>query len=100
MVTVIVRHKVEAYEKWRNIFDAAGPIREAGGETNAAVFRNAADGNDIAVFAQWETENQARRFFNSEPLQAGKPGLGWWMNEGGVLGKPDVCILRELELAQ
>ncbi|MGH9678147.1 MAG: cyclase [Candidatus Acidiferrum sp.] len=98
MVTVIVRHKVEDYEKWRRVFDSAAPIRNAGGETNPAVFRNASDGNDVIVLAEWADENTARRFFNS--LQAGKAKLGWWMQEGGVVSQPEVSALKELELAK
>lgn len=97
MVSIMVRHKVRDYAAWRLVFDAALPMRQAAGELSASVYRSADDGNDLIVMAEWPTEKAARQFIFSEAIGANRDEKGWWMQEAGVLDKPEIAVLKTIQ---
>ncbi len=90
MVSVLVRHKVEDYDKWRAVFYQHGSTREASGSQGARIFRNAKDPNELVVLLEWDNLERARQFFQSEDLRQR-------MQRAGVAGQPDVEFLEEVE---
>ena len=46
-VLMVVQHPVKDYDAWRIEYDKAQPIRDRHGVTDATVFRNADDPNEI-----------------------------------------------------
>jgi hypothetical protein len=57
------------------------------------VFRNADDSGEIVVLLEWDSLDDARDFMN-------QPELARDMNRAGVIEKPQIVFLEELDAAQ
>ena len=90
MTYVLVIHRVEDYKKWKPIYDADGATRKAKGSKGASVLRNVKDPNHLVVITQWENLEKAKTFTESEDLVI-------TMQEAGVVGRPAVFYLDEIE---
>jgi heme-degrading monooxygenase HmoA len=66
MPYLLERHQVRDYDRWREVFDAAG--REAAGCRGARVFRNAEDPLEVVVLFEWDSLESARRRIDSATL--------------------------------
>jgi hypothetical protein len=97
MVTILVLHKVQDYAAWKLVFDAALPMRQAAGELNASVFHGGDEGNDVIVLAEWPNEQAARQFIFSDAIGANRKEKGWWMQQGGVIDKPEIAVLKTIQ---
>jgi len=62
MPTVIFQERVRDYSAWRSGFDGNESQRAEFGCTNARVYRNADDENDLLVMADFADEARAREF--------------------------------------
>ena len=87
MVKVIVRHKVEDYEKWRQGFDAALDFRKSSGEQSFKVFNNVNDKNEVLVYLEWDNMENAKNFMESDDLREK-------MKEVEVSEKPDIYYVN------
>ncbi|GEE03929.1 hypothetical protein nbrc107696_43750 [Gordonia spumicola] len=64
-VRVIVVHRVEEYDTWKEHFDAAADLRAAAGETDFEVLRSTGDTNLVVHSSTWSSDAAARAFFES-----------------------------------
>jgi len=90
MSYVIVRHRVADYGRWRPVYDADAPVRQAVGLMERGIFREAAHPNDLWLLFEVLDEDRARQFMNSDDLREK-------MNAGGVIGEPEIVFLEEAE---
>jgi len=91
MPYLLVRHKVEDYERWKPVFDHdQGATRRRSGSEGGWILRNADDPSELVVLLQWDSLENARRF-------AGADELGKAMQRAGVVDQPDVLFLEEVE---
>ena len=65
------------------------PARQAVPEGDVSL-RNADNPNEIVVIFEWDSLENARRFAQSEDLKK-------TMQRAGVIDKPDVYLLEEIE---
>lgn len=93
MVYVLVEHKVKDYEKWKPVFDEHGTFRKAGGGKESNLFRNIDDPNETVIIFEWDTIENARKFFESENLKN-------IMQKAGVVNKPAIFFLEEVETVE
>ncbi len=89
MAHVIFRHKVSDYGKWRSAFDEAIKMRRDAGEVSSRVFRIAGDPDNILIFQEWDSVDNAAKFVKSLELMEA-------MQQAGVLEQPDVYFLNEV----
>ncbi len=89
MVHVLVKHKVKDYEKWKSAFDGNSDFRKAGGEKGARLFRQVDKPNDLVIILEWDTIENAKKFYESEDLKK-------IMKEAGVMMKPYIYYLEEV----
>lgn len=87
MITILVRHKVADYAKWKEVFDRAREVRREAGEVACRVFTRHGSGNDVAVLLDWDTLERAQAFLASMSLMSG-------MNEAGVREMPQITVLE------
>jgi heme-degrading monooxygenase HmoA len=87
---MLVRHKVEDYAKWKPLYDGHAATRKASGSKGAHLFRNVDNPNEIVLLFEWDNLSNARRFAQSEDLIK-------TMKKAGVIGKPDIYFLDEIE---
>ena len=88
MIHVLVRHKVEDYNRWRAAFDDALMMRRNAGELSYRVFRNFEDANEVSVLCDFDTFDRARKFLISEELKKA-------MQAAGVVAAPNIQYLHE-----
>jgi heme-degrading monooxygenase HmoA len=73
---VVVIHHVEDYQRWREAFDAAEPLRVAGGELAFEVLQADDDPTLVVHIATWSSLADARRFFESPEVVAIRASAG------------------------
>ena len=69
MVWVLVRHKVEDYEKWKPVFDESKAKMKEHGALQFMVTRDRGDGNLVSVGIAWPSFEDAEAFMSSEWLK-------------------------------
>jgi heme-degrading monooxygenase HmoA len=88
---LLVRHKVEDYERWKPILDHdRGATRKRSGSKGGWILRNANDPNELVILFEWDSLESARRFANADDLREA-------MQQAGVADQPDVYFLEEIE---
>ncbi len=90
MAYVLAIHKVEDYARWKSGFDEAVAIRRAGGEKSYQIFRTVENPNNLVLLFEWDSLDNAQRYVQSKELQEA-------MRSTGVVGRPDIYFLEELE---
>jgi heme-degrading monooxygenase HmoA len=88
---LLVRHKVEDYQRWKAVFDHDhGATRERSGSKGGWILRNAEDPNELLILLEWDSLENAQRFANADDLREA-------MQRAGVADQPDVYFLEEVE---
>jgi quinol monooxygenase YgiN len=90
MAYLLVKQKVEDYTKWKAAFDENSSTRKTGGSEGGWVFQSSNDPNEVVVLLKWDNPENADKFLNSEELKKA-------MQKAGVVGKPDIRILDQVD---
>jgi hypothetical protein len=88
-VLMVVKHPVKDFDAWRIVYSEAQPIRDRHGVTDAAVFRDADDPNEVTGLHWFSSVDSARAF-------ADDPDLRDAMARAGVSGPPRIEISVEV----
>jgi hypothetical protein len=86
MVRMFAQHKVSDYAKWREAYDAFD--RSGLGVQAHAVYQSVDDPNDVTVWHDFSSLEEARSFAGSEELKA-------VMIEAGVVSAPNIWLTTE-----
>lgn len=76
MATIFRRVRVADYERFREVYDAGTPMREAGGMRNEQIFRNPNDPNDVLIMSTVENVEQARAYGQSDEVRERQRAAG------------------------
>ncbi len=87
--TLIVRHTVADYDRWKVAYDQAETVRAKHGCTAQQVLQLPADANDVAATHAFPTVAQAEAF-------AADPDLRAAMEQGGVTSAPRIEIFENV----
>ena len=90
MAQLFIRHKIKDYATWKPLFEEHGAKRKAAGSKGGRLFRSEKDPNEVMVLFEWENLDKAHKFAESE-------NLGQTMERAGVVGKPEIYFLEEIE---
>ena len=90
MATVLVRHRVANFDKWKRVFDTMEPLREKHGFTGHSVHRDAADPNIVVIVNHVRDMAEAKNYGASHELHDA-------MAEAGVQGAPEISFLNDVE---
>lgn len=88
-ILMIVQHPVKDYDAWRVEYDRAQPIRDKHGATNAGIFRNTDDPNDVTGLHWFSSVDEAHAF-------ADDPDLKEAMARAGVSGQVRIEVSEEV----
>lgn len=88
MSTIFVRHTVADYDTWKPGFDEHGAVRRDHGLTDAGLYRDIENPNDLTVVLNADDLGRAREFLGSDDLRE-------TMGRLGVVSQPDVWITNE-----
>ena len=91
MKVIAINHDVEAYDRWKAVFDEFPPSN--GGALFHRINRSVDDPNNITVVAGFETLDGATAFRDNA-------GLKEAMGRAGVTGPPRIEIFEEVESVQ
>lgn len=84
---VLVRHKVEEYNKWKNIYDGNMENRKNNGSKGSHVFRSAENPDELVILFEWDDLDNARKFFESEDFKIK-------VRTAGIPDEPDIYFLE------
>jgi len=88
MSTVFVRHTVADYDTWKAGFDEHGATRREYGLTDAGLYRDVDDANNVTIVLTTDDVGRAREFVGSDDLRE-------TMQRVGVVSQPDVWFTDE-----
>ena len=88
MTHLMVKIKVEDYEKWRPVFDENRDLRVQRGERSEEVFQAEEDPNSVTVLYEWDDPEHVREYFGSDQLKEA-------MKKAGVMGEPELAVLEK-----
>jgi hypothetical protein len=89
MATVMIRHRVTDYARWKDVFDGFVEQRRAGGEKAYRIMQITGDANNLMLIFEWDSSGNAQRFMESPDLAAA-------MQHAGVSEPPEVWITEDL----
>ena len=87
MAHLLIRHKVRDFAKWKRGYDAHSSVRRKAGLREKALLRSVRNPREVFILFQAGNLRKAKGFASS-------PGLRKAMKAAGVVGKPDLHILR------
>jgi hypothetical protein len=87
MSYLLVRHKLRNFEEWKRVYDGHEAARRKAGLTEKYLFRDAEDPTEVTLLFEASDDSKARAFATSDDLREA-------MKNAGVLGKPDIHLLR------
>jgi heme-degrading monooxygenase HmoA len=91
MSYLLVRHRVEDYDRWKPVFDHDhGATRERSGSKGGWILRSAFDLNELVILLEWNSLENAQRFANADDLREA-------MQRAGVADQLDIYFLEEVE---
>lgn len=88
MVRLFVRHSVADYTAWRKVYDEFDAQRRSMGVVGDAVYQALDEPNDVTVWHDFATREQAEAFSASDALRSA-------MQRAGVQGTPTVWTVQE-----
>jgi hypothetical protein len=86
MPHVLVRHRVQDFDRWKPYFDRDEQNRRSVGLDAGRVMRNADDPQEVWLLFEAQDLAKAREFAQSEDLKQ-------IMTEAGVIDRPDMVFL-------
>jgi hypothetical protein len=86
--TLVIRHQVDEYAAWRELYDSLDYLRAQHGCTEDRVWRLNDNANDVLETHDFATADQAAGFARDPELVAG-------MQRGGVSGSARIEIFTD-----
>ena len=90
MAWIHIRHRVEDYSRWKEVFDSTAEYKRSNGWKGYRLLAIEGDNNHVLVIEEFETEEQAREYIGSEYLREA-------MGRAGVSDQPDILVVELLE---
>jgi hypothetical protein len=88
MIRLFVRHAVDDYDAWREVYDEFGPQQVENGVIAEAVYQSVDDLNDVTVTHDFASIDTARAF-------VANPIMRDAMGRAGVTGAPTIWFTSE-----
>jgi quinol monooxygenase YgiN len=90
MAWIHVRHSVQDYSKWKQVYDQTASFKRGMGWQGWHLYSVNGNANDLLVMEQFDTVEHAQAFLHSPDLRAA-------MEQAGVSGPPDISIVEDIE---
>ncbi len=91
MSYMLVHFKIQDLSRWKTAFNDARDMRKDAGEKSYHIFKSTDDKNEMIVIQEWESTSKAKKFARSKELRK-------CMEKAGIVGRPDMLFLEELNL--
>jgi uncharacterized protein (DUF1330 family) len=90
MARTHIRHRVEGYSKWKEVFDSTAEYKRSHGWKGHRIHAIEGDNNHLLVMEEFETEDQIREALRSDYVREA-------MGRAGVSDEPDIQVVELLE---
>ena len=87
MAHMLVRHRVQDFDKWKSAYDEHQTARRAAGLKDLRLWHNTDDLNEIFLLFEAADVTKAKAFAASDDLKEK-------MTSAGVIGKPEIFFLK------
>jgi len=87
MATLFVRHAVKDFKSWKSHYDSFDNERKGMGVTAHGVYQSDGNPNDVTVYHEFKSMDEAKKF-------AGSARLKEVMQQAGVVGSPDMWFTK------
>ncbi|WP_299754714.1 hypothetical protein [uncultured Pontibacter sp.] len=88
MPFLLIKHEVEDFDHWKTAYDEHKSVRDQMDLKELYLLQNTHNHNEVVLLFQAKSEGKALEFMESKDLEQA-------MKEAGVLGTPEMHILRE-----
>ena len=89
-VTLVIRHTVANFDKWKVGYDGHESVRRKFGWTSATVLTDAGDPTHVTILGKAKSLAQAKDFTSA-------PSLKETMKKAGVISPPEIAFLKVVE---
>lgn len=89
MSYLLIRHKVDDYDAWKENFDSEESDRRAQNSEGGWIFRSKQDPDEVIVLSEWESVDDAREYAKS----SANPET---LKKAGIEGEIEVLAMREV----
>ena len=86
---MFVRHKVNDYPKWKEVFDSFIDFRRKSGEKSYHIFHPEDEPDNLYLLFAWDNLENAKKFSNSQELKNA-------MMNAGVADQPDIFFFNKI----
>jgi hypothetical protein len=90
MAVLLIRYRVRHFATWQAVFAEYAATRHAYGARSERVYHDPADPCEVLIYLEWDDPERARLYVRSDELREA-------MVEAGVIDRPDIWILREVD---
>jgi hypothetical protein len=90
MTQILIRHKVNNYTEWKNVFDDFADFRRTSGEKSYRILHPADNNNDLTLLFEWDSQKNAETFLESSELKTA-------MERAGVAEEPMIQFFKKAE---
>lgn len=90
MPWIHVRHSVEDFNKWKEVYDTSAGFKNQFGWKRYRVYAVGGNRNDLLVMEEFNTLEDAQRFVQSKEFKNA-------LDLAGVIGQPEILYLQGLE---
>lgn len=87
MAHMLIRHRVQDFDKWKSAYNEHQSVRVAAGLKDLRLWHNADDLNDIFLLFEAADVAKTKAFAASADLKEK-------MTSAGVIGKPEIFFLQ------
>ncbi len=87
MTTLLVRHKVKDFAKWKAAYESVDAFHRTHGVKSAQILRGAEDPNEVVILTEFENIAKAHEFAQLDELKQ-------IMERAGVADRPEVHFLE------
>jgi len=91
MTLLTVRHHVQDYAAWRQIYGEFAPVQKAAGVIEESVYQDKDEPNDVLVLHRFTDRAKADTFLASSELRE-------TMQRAGVVGQPRIELFEEAKV--
>ncbi len=92
MIYVLVKLKLESYNKWKPFFDKRAASRAEIGAKETHLFRNSDDQNEAVILFGWDTKENAKKYMESDNLRKYLKSAGAEIVDVTYLDKKETSI--------
>ena len=90
MSSILIRHRVGDFAKWKRAFDEHETARRGAGITAHSLYREADDPSVVTITFKVEDLDRAKEFASSDDLRS-------TMERAGVQGPPEIWFAESVE---